>query len=123
YVSSSKLRTGSPNSDTSDAECGTALLPVRGLLEQRRHVALAFLQVRHAVLHPIRLRGALQEIVEVLSEMHGPVLLILALAEAVFFAVVGEHVGLFAKPAHRGEELDPLLPWHRVILVVGHRQT
>src|SRR5580765_4642986 len=80
----------------------TELLTVRRLLEQRGHIPLALLQVRHAVLHPVRLRRILQKVVEILGEVHGPVFLVVALPETMLLAVVREHIRLFAEPAHRG---------------------
>src|SRR5262245_4869645 len=99
-----------------------ALLLVGALFVEHRDVALSLFQIRHASFHPLRLRRVLEEVVEVLGEMDRPMLLVLALAQSVFLAVVGEHVRFLAQPPHRGEELDALLPRHRVVFVVGHRQ-
>ena len=52
--------------------------------------------------------ASLQVVVEVLGQVHGPVLLVLALAQAVLLAVVDEHVRFLPEPPHRGEELDAL---------------
>src|SRR4030042_2478547 len=65
-------------------------LPFLGLLVKRRHVALAALEVGHALLHPLRPRLPQQEGVAELVLVDGPVLLVLALAEAVFLGVVVE---------------------------------
>ena len=60
--------------------------------------------------------------VEELVQVDGPVLLVLALPEAVLFAVEIEHVGFFSEVAEGGEELDPLVPGHGVIFVVVDRE-
>src|SRR5581483_10156934 len=60
-----------------------ALFP---LAEERSHVALAAVQVVDAV-HPARPRRALEPVVEPLVEVHGPVLLVLAVAQTVLLAV------------------------------------
>src|SRR5690606_37573230 len=79
---------------------------------------LVALQVRHAFLHPLRLRLAAQVVVEVLGHAPRPVLLVRASAQAVVLAGVVEQVALLAEPAQGGEVLDALGPRHGAVLVV-----
>src|SRR6185436_11103580 len=80
------------------------------LLEEAAHVAHALLQERHALVHPLRTRLAEEVVIEELVHVDGPVLHVVAVAEAVRFTVVREHVGFLAEAAHRGVELDSLIP-------------
>src|SRR4051794_15373727 len=98
------------------AACSTLLLLQRRgrrgplFLEERRDVALAAIEVRHALVHPLRARLAEQVVIEELVHVDGPVLHVVAVAEAVLLTVEGEHVGLLAEAPHRGEPFDPLVP-------------
>src|SRR5262245_40739006 len=75
-------------------------------LEHIRDVTPSLLQERHALLHPVRLRLPEQEVIEELVLVDGPVLLVVAVAQAVRLAVVDEHVGFLPEPPQRAEELD-----------------
>ena len=93
-----------------------------GFLNSGAHVARALLEERHALVHPLRPRLAEQVVVEELVHVDGPVLHVVAVAQAVRLAVVVEHVGLLAEPPHRRVELDALVPRHRIVRVVVDRQ-
>src|SRR6185437_14039086 len=74
------------------------------------HARFAALQVRHALLHPRRLGRALEPVVEVLIEAHGPILLVVALPQAMLLAVEDEHPRRLVQPPQGGGELDVLVP-------------
>src|SRR5512136_2402016 len=93
-------------------------LRLRGRGEERLDIALPALEIGDALGHPFRGRLAEQEVVEELVEVDGPVFLVVPLPEAVLLTVEIEHVGFFAEAAEGGEELDPLVPRHGVVLVV-----
>src|SRR6187397_256632 len=70
----------------------------RALLEQRADGAGALIKERHALVHPLRLRLAEQEVIEELVHVHGPVLHVVAIAQAVRFAVVAEEIRFLVQP-------------------------
>src|SRR5712692_896664 len=88
-----------------------------------RHAILFFfllaLQIGNALLHPFRRGRAFQKMIEEFLQASRVVLLIDSLAQAVFLAVVAEHVGLFVQAPQREEKLDALIP-QLAKLFMGH---
>src|SRR5579871_3442534 len=79
---------------------------------------LVAIDVGNALLHPLRLGRALQEMIEELLQANGVVLLVGTAVDVVRLAVIVEQVDFLPQAAQREEQLESLVPWHRVIGVI-----
>src|SRR5437764_1927972 len=77
---------------------------------------------RDALLHPLRGRLAVEVVLEELEHPHRVVALARLPPQPVRLAVVVQEVALLAQPSEGEVVLDPLVPRHRVVLVVVQHQ-